>query len=115
MEQWKKIEGYENYKVSNQGRIVNSKTRQLLYGHINASRGYHTIVLTRDKKTKSYSIHRLVAQAFIPNPENKELVMHTDRDNENNNVSNLYWMSHPEFMVWSDLNQRKLSQQKKLI
>ena len=114
MEQWKKIEGYENYKVSNMGRVRNTKTRQYLEGCVNNC-GYVKICLSKNNKPKSYQLHRLVAQAFVPNPENKELVMHTDRDNENNNVSNLYWMSHPEFMVWSDLNQRKLSQQKKLI
>ena len=47
-------------------------------------------------KVKKFLVHRLVAQAFIPNNEKKEIVKHRDGDNENNDVSNLYWQSYEE-------------------
>ena len=99
MVEWKKIEGYENYEVSDDGRVKNTKTRTVLKGCVNCC-GYVKIGLTKDKKLKLYQIHRLVALAFIPNPENKQYVRHRDSDNMNNIVSNLYWQSHEEFMLW---------------
>ena len=95
-EQWKKIDGYENYKVSNRGRIRNTKTRKFLDGSVNNC-GYVKICLYRDNKQKTYQLHRLVALAFVENPEHKELVRHIDSDNLNNDASNLYWMSFLEF------------------
>ena len=50
-------------------------------------------------------LHRLVAQAFIPNPEKKEIVKHLDGDNDNNNVANLYWQS---FLEMRELNDQAL-------
>ena len=95
-EQWKKIEGYENYKISNKGRVRNMTTRKFLEGNINNC-GYVKIGLTKDKKVKQFQLHRLVALAFVENPEHKELVRHIDSDNLNNEASNLYWVSFLEF------------------
>ena len=96
---WKKIEGYDNYDVSDDGQVKNTKTRTLLKGCIDSC-GYLKIGLTKDKKSKLHQIHRLVALAFIPNPENKQYVRHHDSDNMNNKASNLYWQSYEEFMLW---------------
>ncbi len=95
MEHWKKIDGYDNYEVSNLGRVCNTKTGHMIYGTPN---DYRRVVvrLSKNGKQKNFLMNRLVAQAFIPNPENKELVKHRDGDNENNKVSNLYWMSYAE-------------------
>ena len=97
-EQWKKIEGYDNYKISNKGRVRNMTTRKFLEGNINNC-GYVKICLYRDNKQKMFQLHRLVAQAFVDNPEHKELVRHIDGDNLNNDFSNLYWVSFLEFLA----------------
>ena len=96
-EQWKKIEGYENYRVSNKGRIRNTKTKQFLDGGVNSC-GYVKITLSCKNKAKQFQLHRLVARAFVDNPEHKEYVRHKDNDNLNNDASNLYWMSFLEFL-----------------
>ena len=95
-EQWKKIEGYDTYKVSNKGRVRNTTTRKFLEGGVNNC-GYVKIGLTKDKKMRLHQLHRLVALAFVDNPEHKEYVRHIDDDNLNNEASNLYWMSFLEF------------------
>ena len=100
-EQWKKIEGYENYKVSDKGRVLNTTTKKYLNGGV-CNCGYVKIGLTKEKKHKTFTLHRLVAQAFLDNPEHKELVRHCDADNLNNDVSNLYWVSFLEFQASQD-------------
>jgi hypothetical protein len=95
MEQWKKIEGYDNYFVSDRGFIRNSRTKSYLEGS-KTKQGYTSVALSNKGKVKNFLVHRLVAQAFIPNTENKEIVRHRDGDNENNDVSNLYWQSFEE-------------------
>ena len=97
-EQWKKIEGYDNYKISNKGRVRNTTTKIILEGSVNNC-GYVKIGLTKDKKMRLHQLHRLVAQAFVENPEHKELVRHIDEDNLNNDFSNLYWVSFLEFLA----------------
>ena len=100
-EQWKKIEGYENYMVSDKGRVLNTTTKKYLNGGV-CNCGYVKIGLTKEKKHKTFTLHRLVAQAFLDNPEHKELVRHCDADNLNNDVSNLYWVSFLEFQASQD-------------
>ena len=95
-EQWKKIDGYDNYKVSNKGQVQNTRTKKFLDGCVNSC-GYVKICLYKDKTAKLFQLHRLVAQAFVDNPDNKEYVRHRDANNINNDASNLYWMSHLEF------------------
>lgn len=100
---WKDIEGYENlYKISNFGNII-SKRYWLLNKYIYkerkikptiANNGYIRVSLTKDKKVKYVNIHRLVAQAFIPNPDNLPCVNHIDGNKENNRVDNLEWCTH---------------------
>jgi len=59
-------------------------------------KGYHRVKLYKDSKGKKFFIHRLVAKAFIPNPENKDTVNHKDNDKSNNKVENLEWMTNRE-------------------
>ena len=97
---WKDIEGYEGlYQVSNMGRVrsldrINALGRRLK-GRVLAdkhnNRGYHTIALWRDGDIEYKFIHRLVAKAFLDNPDNLPEVNHKDENKENNAVSNLEW------------------------
>lgn len=99
MEEWRAIAGYEGlYEVSNLGRVRSLKywggNRVAILKQATSKRGYKKIALTSEKKT--FLIHRLVAQAFIPNPENKPEVNHIDGNKQNNCVNNLEWVTGSE-------------------
>lgn len=98
METWKKIfiDGQEtNYSVSNLGNIKNDLTNKVLSQRV--QQGYKHITLTLNNgKIKSCRVHRLVAIAFIDNPENKPYVNHIDCDRSNNIVTNLEWVTSSE-------------------
>lgn len=100
---WKPVVGYEGYyEVSSFGNI-RSIDREVLYSngikhHYNGKiltkmniRGYDRVILSRDNKFKHPQIHRLVAQAFIPNPKNLPQVNHKNEDKGDNRVDNLEW------------------------
>ena len=106
MTDWKRIDGYANYEVSKFGEVRNIKTGDYLSGSVNNC-GYIKITLYKDKKAKAFQLHRLVALAFIPNPENKQYVRHHDGDNLNNEALNLYWQSYDEFREWGDQQDRE--------
>lgn len=91
-EQWKTISGYENYEVSNYGRVksLKGKEERILKQGTNKY-GYQQICLCKDGKPKSFKVHRLVASAFIDNPNNYEQVNHIDENKCNNHVDNLEW------------------------
>lgn len=72
-------------------RSVPRFTPRWTYGNIDVN-GYHRVKIKR----KTYKVHRLVAETFIDNPENKPTVDHIDRDKSNNNVSNLRWATSQE-------------------
>ena len=91
---WKPIDNYPNYNVSNLGNIKNIKTNKVL--KINCKDGYNNISLSQKENRKSFKVHRLVALAFIENPENKSDVNHKDKNKLNNVVSNLEWMTRKE-------------------
>jgi hypothetical protein len=88
-EEWKEIIYYKNYEISNFGKVRNKTTKQVLKVHI--VKGYQTITLRYKKEYQKFSIHRLVAIHFIPNPENKPTVNHIDKCRTNNHVDNLEW------------------------
>lgn len=97
MEQWKPIEGYSDYEVSSAGRV-----RSLKYGKERIlkprknSDGYFCIVTCMNGREASHRIHRLVATAFLPNPNNYPQVDHIDRDITNNCMENLRWVTQSE-------------------
>jgi hypothetical protein len=93
IEEWKHIDGYKIYEVSSFGRIRNKNSGRILKA---ANKGGYYSVGLSNKKTTSFSVHILVAKAFIPNLENKYTVNHKDKNGLNNNVSNLEWMTIPE-------------------
>lgn len=94
-EEWKKISGFSNYEISNFGQVKNKSG--LIMKSWDDSHGYLDIKLKSDDgKTKHRKIHRLVAETFISNPENKKEVNHKDFNPKNNNVSNLEWNTPKE-------------------
>lgn len=102
-EEWKDIEGYENiYQVSNMGRIRSvdryencNGTKRIRKGRILINTlsqyGYKVVCLYKNAKQKQFFVHRLVAMAFIPNPNNYPIINHKDEDKANNYVDNLEW------------------------
>ena len=88
MEEYKQIIDFDNYEVSNLGNVRNIKTGRILKGK-DDTHGYLKVGLCKDKKKTNKKIHRLVAEAFIENPENKPCVDHIDNNKKNNDITNL--------------------------
>lgn len=114
MEEWRDVCSYEGYyQVSNKGR-VKSLDRTVSHSYENGrrvlkervlsisvnSKGYLCVMFSKNGKTKPMRIHRMVAQAFIPNPNNLPEVNHKDEDKTNNNVENLEWCTHLYNIRW---------------
>jgi hypothetical protein len=93
-EEWRTLKNYDNYEVSNLGKVKNRKTGRILKAHLNG--GYLIVGLSCKGKTHSHSVHQLIALTFIDNPENKPQVNHIDKDGTNNKVSNLEWCTSAE-------------------
>lgn len=96
LEVWKKIKGFENYEVSAWGRVRNVNTKDILHQE-NHYKGYMRVDLYDEEgRRKHMKVHRLVATAFIPNPEGKPQVNHIDGNNRNNSYTNLEWATDEE-------------------
>lgn len=114
MEEWKTIEGFSNYIISNTGKIKSlnynktGKTKELSTNKL--SNGYLSILLYDDNKIKhKFLIHRLVALAFIKNPNNFNIINHKDENRSNNNIDNLEWCNHKYNANYGNRN-KKLSE-----
>ena len=121
MKKWKKIEGFENYEISDTGevrslrRLVeitrNGKTFSshrggLILKQAKTNCGYYGVVLCRDKANFPRLVHRLVAEAFIPNPQNLPQVNHRDENKGNNRADNLEWCTPKENSCYGTRPQR---------
>ena len=92
---WKTIKGFENYKVSNTGKVYSLAKNKVMKPWIISS-GYYAVYLIDREVSKQMLVHRLVALNFIDNPLNKPQVNHIDGDKLNNNVDNLEWTTASE-------------------
>lgn len=95
---WKSIKDFPNYEVSNLGRVRNKNTNNILKPALDKTTGYLKVNLWNNGTEKMHTIHRLVANAFIPNPEMKRVVNHLDCIKTNNRVENLVWATDSENM-----------------
>ena len=93
MEEFKKIDDYENYEISNMGNVRNTDTNMILKPCKNRDDGYFRVSLSKNNIRKTFLIHRLVGFAFIPNPQNLPCIDHINQDKTNNSISNLRWVS----------------------
>lgn len=89
-EKWKPIPEYDNYEISDMGRVRNRRG-QILQPQKNNRSGHLQIVLWKDARAKCFYLRRLVAQVFIPNPDNFEYVGSIDNKKDNCKVNNLFW------------------------
>lgn len=88
------VAGYEGlYKVSNTGKVLGVKRGRLLKGKVDKD-GYIEVALSRSSHLKHKRVHRLVCEAFVPNPDNLPMVNHIDHNPANNNVDNLEWIDN---------------------
>jgi hypothetical protein len=95
MEEWVKIEGYENYSVNIKGEVRNDKKERLLKSCLN-SEGYYIVSLSKNGKAKFYLIHRLVGKYFIQNPNNYLCIDHKNGNRTDNSIENLRWCNHSQ-------------------
>lgn len=106
-EEWRPVVGFEKqYEVSDKGRVRNIKTGHILKPQI-ASK-YAQVYFRVDGKQKWFKVHKLVAIAFIPNPNNYPYINHKDGNTINNNVSNLEWCTPKYNVVYSIILKNKL-------
>ena len=127
MEVWKEISGYnERYEVSNYGRvrsndmIVNgrlqnchNKKGRILKPHTDKE-GYKGVVLCVNQKRKTFRLHRLVAAAFIPNPDNLPEIDHIDGNRANNDATNLRWCTRKQNLNYQKAINNKRETMKKV-
>lgn len=90
IEQWKTIDEFPQYSVSNLGRVKNNKTNRIMIGGFDKD-GYKQVTISHNKHQYNRRICRLVAIAFIPNPNNLPCVNHIDENKQNDKVINLEW------------------------
>jgi len=106
----KPVKGYEGYyevdclgrvysldrviSVNDNGRVYDKPIAGKVMGQTVKSNGYKSVTLTKDGKCKAFYVHRLVAEAFIPNPDNLPMVNHKDEDKTNNFAENLEWCTN---------------------
>ena len=100
---WLPIKDYENYEISNLGRV--RKKDKILKQYKN-DKGYLYVSLSKNNKRKLFRVHRLVAITFIENPNNLPEVNHKDEDKTNNKVENLEWCTRLYNMKYGNTQEK---------
>ena len=124
IEEFRDIEGYEElYQVSNYGKVKslertrkggynsNVKVKEKILNFLINKNGYLYVNLYKNAKSKHKFVHRLVAEAFIPNPNNLPQINHKDENKENNCVDNLEWCTNQYNMNYGTLRKRVIKTQ----
>ena len=117
---WKDIEGYEGlYQISNYGVVKSLKKyagkslrKEKILKTYKDKDGYIKVILCKNSKTRFLSIHRLLAEVFIPNPDNLPQINHKDENPLNNKVDNLEWCTQQHNVIHS---KHKMYKQKNII
>lgn len=124
MEEWRDIGGFEGrYQISSKGRVrslarkiagcVPRDSVEIVMQQYEHNTGYRVIYLKTPMQRKKAFVHRLVGKAFLPNPEDKPIVNHKDRDRTNNDLSNIEWVTEEENRQhWMDDEREKRRQKK---
>ena len=116
MSEWKKIDGFPNYSVSDEGQVRDDRTGELkkLSTH---QRGNLQVYFTRDGTVVARLVHRLVGEAFIPNPESKPQINHINGNKKDNRVGNLEWVTASENQkhAYSELGQTRGNTRKRVL
>lgn len=99
------IKDFDNYKIDKCGNIYSVKTHKLLKPHL--SYGYYAITFIKEGKQYHKYLHRLLAETFIPNPNNYPCINHRDENKLNNKLDNLEWCSYKYNNSYNNLNKRR--------
>ena len=109
------IQGYEGiYAITSCGKVWSYKTKRFLKTHKNA-KGYERVYLYKDNIGKRFTIHKLVAMAYIPNSNNLPQVNHKDENRENNSVNNLEWCTNKYNSNYGTRNERMAKAKRKKV
>lgn len=111
IEEWKPIKDFPNYQISNLGRVKNSRGNLIKQWH-KGKYGHAMVGLSKNNKSHKKQVHRLVAEHFIPNPNNKAEVCHKDNSFDDNgfldnSVFNLEWGTHKENCLYENTRKRQ--------
>ena len=99
------IQGYEGlYAITEDGRVWNHRTNKFMATRLHYDTGYVIVNLAKDGKKKTLSVHRLVAQAYLPNPDNLPVVHHKNSDRSDCRVENLQWVTQEKNMIYKTVD-----------
>lgn len=110
MEQWRKIRNINDckYSVSTDGQVRDDETGKIIKQYTRSDGGYYGVFLKLNNKSVCYNVHRLVAETFLPNPDNLRVVHHIDENKHNNSIDNLMWCTYSYNSIANDLGNRRI-------